>query len=117
MTAHIDYTYSIKESVIIFKFNWEFTNENAWRIFDRVVADIMENGKFDVIINMKSVDTINSRVAWWFAWIYEKIDIFWWNVYVTNMNNFVDDTLDLLWMYLFLRKATTEEEALKWLKD
>ncbi|EKE30336.1 MAG: hypothetical protein ACD_2C00005G0011 [uncultured bacterium (gcode 4)] len=113
----IDYTYVVKWPAIIVRFDWEFTNDVTGKIFDRLLADIMENWKFDIIVNMKMVDTINSRVAWWFAWIYEKIDIFWWSLYVTDMNNYVDDTLDLLWMYLFLQKADNEEEALKKLKE
>lgn len=108
----IDFTSEVIDSVFLVKFDWEFTNDNASAVFDRILQQIKENWKFKIIMNMQNIDTINSRAAGGFARIYEHVDDFWWVVCVCNMNIFIEDTLDLLWMFLFLSKAKTEQEAL-----
>lgn len=108
----INFNEEIRNSVMIFKFNWEFTNDNAIEIFDNTIKSILTNRIYNVIIDFWNIETINSRTAWWLAKIFEEIDKFWWVIYITNMNNFIEDTLDLLWMFFFLYRAEDNEKAL-----
>lgn len=111
----VTYTHQIYEWMLIIKFDWEFTNENVPDLFEEVSKTIKEANIYNIIFDMQNIETINSRTAWWFARIYEETDVFWWIIYITNMNLFIDDTLDLLWMFLFLKKTKTNEEAIKWI--
>lgn len=110
---NISFSHELYDNCIVIKFDWEFTNENAISIFDDVSKIRADNKKGNIIFNMQNIDTINSRAAWWFARIYEESDTLWWTVYVSNMNVFIEDTLDLLWMFLFLEKSKTQELALE----
>lgn len=102
--------------ILVFRFNWEFSNINSEWIFNKIKKIISKEKINKLVFNFEQVDTINSRWAWWIASIYEDIDSFWWKLYITNMNEYVEDVLDLLWMFLFIWKTNTEKEALKLIK-
>ncbi len=108
----INFTWVNKEWILIIQFDWEFTNENASKIFDEIKEYIRIEWKFKVIFDLAKIETINSRAAWWFARIFEYLDEFWWDLYVTNMNVFIEDTFDLLWMFLFIKKSKTTDSAI-----
>jgi len=109
---NIDFTYNIIDWIIIFRFNWEFANNNTEDIFKRVKNIVLKEKIGNLVFNMSKVEFINSRWAWWIAGIFDDIDTLGWRIYITNMSESVEDTLDLLWLFLFIAKAKTEKEAI-----
>lgn len=112
MSSNISFKYESKKNVIIFRFDWEFTNDNTDQIFIEIKNLIKEKWHFNTIFNMSKIDYINSRTAWWIADIFETIEEYSWKIYITNMNEFTQDSLELLGMFLFINKSETEEKAL-----
>lgn len=112
MTVGISFKYESKKNAIIFRFEWEFTNENTSQIFADIKKLINEKWHSNTIFNMWGIEYINSRTAWWIADVFETIESYSWKIYVTNMNEFTQDSLELLGMFLFINKSETEEKAL-----
>lgn len=110
--VNIGFTHEIKDWILIFKFNWEFSNENTEILFSKIRKIIKKEKIYKLIFDMEKVEFINSRWAWWIAGIFDELDIFWGKIYITNMNENIEDTLDLLGLFLFIWKAKTNKEAL-----
>lgn len=108
----INFTNEVLDWIIIFRFSWEFTNDNTDLIFSKVKKIISKEEISNLIFNMQDVEIINSRWAWWIAWIYESIDSFGGKIYITNMNEYIEDALDLLGLFLFVWRAKDEKEAI-----
>lgn len=109
----ITFTYEKAQETTIFRFEWEFTNDNASSIFEEAKKILIGNWSKNAIFNMIKIEHINSRAAWWIADIYETIEDYSWKVYITNMNEFVKDSLELLWMFLFINHSDSEQNAIK----
>lgn len=107
----INFKHEVQDWIVIFRFNWEFNNENTDSVFTKVKNIIAKEQISNLIFNLQWVEIINSRWAWWIAWIYESIDSFWGKLYMTNMNEYIEDALDLLWLFLFVWRAKNEKEA------
>lgn len=109
----IKYNYINRWKYLEFVFEWEFTNNNVLFIFAEIDEVIGQEKLYNVVFNMQNIDTINSRFAWAISSIFEECDSRWWIVIVYNCNTYVDDALDLLWMYFFIKKASNKEEINK----
>lgn len=109
---NINFDYIKQDWTLVFKFIGEFSNENADTIFTKLKNIIAKEKIYNLVFNMSKVEFINSRWAWWIAGIFDDIDTLGWKIYITNMNESIEDTLDLLWLFLFISKAKTDKEAL-----
>lgn len=103
---------SINENILLFSLSWEVTNDNVIDLFDDIDKIIFEKSIINIIFDFKDINSINSRVAGRIANLYEKLEWFWWNIITINMNDYVDDSLELLWMFLFISKSQNLEEAI-----
>lgn len=93
-----------KDGKIIFAFNWDFVNDTIPSIFEKITQIIDTNKIYQVVFDMKKIETINSSGAWYIASTYEYLSHFWWKLELINMNSYISDVLDLCWILLFINK-------------
>lgn len=100
--------------ISVLEINW-----NLWLIeFEQAFQEfkvLIKNWNQKIVFDLRNVEFINSRIAWWFFELQEILEGLWWNIVIVWMQEQIEDTLDLIWMFNYIKRAKTVEKWIQFL--
>lgn len=98
--------------VDIFEFKWELDETNVDNTFTSLYSSVWDFKDKKIIFNFSWLNYLNSKSIWYIADIFSNIEEGNWTMFITNLNDEVKDTLDLVWITQIIQVTDTEIEAL-----
>lgn len=96
----------------IYEFRWELDETNADDTFTSLYSNIWDFKDKKIIFNFSWLTYLNSKSIGYIADIFSNIEEWNWIMYITNLNEEVRDTLELVWITQIIQMADTEENVL-----
>lgn len=105
-----------KNGIFIFTFYGELDETNVNETFKSLINEIWDFSN-NIIFNFKWLEYINSKTIWYLANIYSGIDENQKKMYISNCNEWIKDTLDLVWITNIIPTVLDESEAIKLINE
>lgn len=112
MKTSIDIKKRNENWIFIFSFFWELDETNVNDTFKDLITEIWAFSN-NIIFNFQWLEYINSKTIWYLANIYSNIDENKWKMYICNCNEWIKDTLDLVWITNIIPTFLDENDAIK----
>ena len=113
MNTPIDIKKKSVGDVEVFEFHGELDETNADKTFTAIYNTIGDFTGKKVVFNLLGLKYLNSKSIGYIADIFSNIEDGNGQMYITNMTDEVNDTLELVGITSIINVVPTEEEALK----